>query len=88
MATTLSTVQRQNVGSLSRIIATFSDIDDDGTWSSGIPNPIGYWLNPTDDPTQTKEGIDVTLTTAATGVFTFHCGENTRTGVLYVEGYF
>ena len=84
MATTLSTVQRESFGSLTLTIATFSNIDDGGTWTSKISGIVGYWGNLTDDGTQTKEGIDITLTTAATGVFTFNVGENSRTGVIYV----
>jgi hypothetical protein len=84
MATTLSSVQRESVGDLTLTIATFSDIDDGGTWTSKIPGIVGYWGNLTDDGTQTKEGIDITLTTASTGLLTFNVGENSRTGVIYV----
>jgi len=85
-AKTPDSVLRENLGSLTLHIATFStsDIDDGDTWTSKIPGIVGYWGNLTDDGTQTKEGIDITLTTAATGVMTFNVGEDNRTGVIYV----
>lgn len=84
MATTLSSTQRESVGNLTLTIGTFTDIDDGGTWTTNIPSIIGYWGNLTDDGTQTKEGIDITLTTASTGLLTFNVGENSRTGLIYV----
>ena len=83
-AATLSTVQRENIGDLTLTIATFSNINNTNTWASGIEGVIGYWGNLTDDGTQTKEGIDITLTTPSTGAFTFQVGENSRTGLVYV----
>ena len=76
----------ESVGSLTLRIATFStnDIDDTDYWTSGIQGIVGYWGNLTDDGTQTKEGIDITLTTASTGLLTFNVGEGNRTGVIYV----
>ena len=85
-AKTADSILKENVGSCTLYIATFStnDIDDGDTWASGIPNVIGYWGNLTDDGTQEKEKIDITLSTAATGAFTFNVGENNRTGMIYV----
>jgi hypothetical protein len=84
MATTLSSTIRESVGNLTLTIGTFSDIDDAGTWATGIPSIVGYWGNLTDDGTQTKEGIDITLTTPASGLLTFQVGENSRTGLIFV----
>lgn len=85
-AKTPDSVTLESVGSKFMRIATFSsnDIDDGDTWASGIRGVVSYWGNLTDDGTQTKEGIDITLTTPATGAFTFHVGEDNRTGVIYV----
>ena len=85
-AKTPDSVIVESCGSLTLRIATFStnDIDDGDTWTSNIPGVVGYWGNLTDDGTQAKEGIDITLTTAATGVFTFNVGEDNRTGLIYV----
>jgi hypothetical protein len=85
-AKTPDSIQQESLGSLKLIIATFStnDIDDGDTWASGIRGVVGYWGNLTDDGTQAKEGIDITLTTAATGAFTFNVGEDNRTGLVYV----
>ena len=85
-AKTPDSVVIENVGSLTLSIATFStnDIDDTDTWTSKIPSIVGYWGNLTDDGTQTKEGIDIALTTASTGLLTFSVGEANRTGLIYV----
>lgn len=79
--TLLDSVIRENAGSTTLHIATFTTIDDGGTWTSNIAEIVGYWANGTDDPTQTKEGIDVSVSTST---FTFNVGENARTGMLYV----
>lgn len=85
-AKTPDSIKKHNFGSMTLFIATFStnDIDDNDTWASGIPYPVGYWGNLTDDGTQTVEGIDVELSTASTGAFVFSVGEANRTGVIYV----
>ena len=90
-AKTADSIQKHNFGSMTLYIATFSSedathgIDDGDTWASGIPYPIAYWGNLTDDPTaQTNNQVNVTLSTAATGAFTLQTGENNRTGVIYV----
>ena len=85
-AKTPDSVLVESCGSLTLRIATFStnDIDDGDTWTTGIDSIVGYWGNLTDDGTQTKEGIDITLTTASTGVLTFNVGEDNRTGLVYL----
>jgi hypothetical protein len=75
----------ENAGSKVLHIVTFPDTaDDTNTWASGIQGIVGYWANGTDDPTQTKEGIDVRITDTATGTFTFSLGEDNRSFILYV----
>jgi hypothetical protein len=83
-AATVSTIVRHSAGSNTLVRVTFSNIDDTNTWDSGIYDAVGYWCDGTDTVgTQTNAGIDVTYT-ANTGRFTFHTGENTRTGDLVV----
>lgn len=84
MAITPDKVTSESFGSLRLIIAEFStaDVLDDGeTWTTNIPNALGYWCDGTNDPTQTNESIDVSF---SNGVFTFNTGEDNRTGILYV----
>ena len=82
-AKTPDSILTENTGSSTMHIATFStnDIDDGDTWTSGIPSVIGFWAHATDDPTITKESIDVGQ---SAGVFTFYTGEANRQGILYV----
>jgi hypothetical protein len=82
-AKTPDSIQQESLGSLKLIIATFTtnDIDDGDTWASGIQGIVGYWGNLTDDGTQAKEGIDISLSTST---FTFNVGEDNRTGLIYV----
>lgn len=71
----------ENAGSLTLHIITFSDIDDGDEYDSNMQGIVGYWANRTDTPTQTKEGIDVSL---STDTFTFHTGEANCTGQLFI----
>jgi hypothetical protein len=81
-ATTPSAHYIENAGSKVLHIVTFPDTaDDTNTWASGIQGIVGYWANGTDDPTQTKEGIDVRLSGTT---FTFSLGEDNRSFILYV----
>jgi hypothetical protein len=74
----------ENAGSKVLHIATFADTtDNDDAWTSKIGGVVAYWANGTDDPTQTKEGIDVSFT-ATNSVFTFRTGEDNRSIILYV----
>jgi len=84
-AKTPDSILRESVGSLTLHIATFetNDMDNDDTWTSYIPGVVGWWAVGTDDPTQTKEGIDVSFT-ATNSVFTFRTGEDNREGKLFV----
>ncbi len=72
----------ENAGSkVLHIVAFPATADDTNTWASGIQGIAGYWANGTDDPTQTKEGIDVALSGST---FTFSLGEDNRSFILYV----
>lgn len=73
---------REKWGSLQLHIITFSNIDDENTYASGISNVVGYWANATDAATDHHNaGIGVT---ESSGTFTFEVGEAARTGMLYV----
>jgi len=75
-------ILRENTGSSTLHIATFSDIDDTDTWASGLTNIIGYWAVASDEATSGQlAGIDVA---ESSGTFTFSVGEANRTALLYV----
>lgn len=81
---TPDSVERLSMGSQTLLVATFStnDIDDGDTWDTGLGTNAKYvWANGTDDPTQTKEGIDCSL---SSGTITFSVGEDNRTGWVFV----
>ena len=83
-AKTPDSVERISMGSATLLVATFStnDIDDADTWNTGLGTSAKYvWANGTDDPTQTKEGIDCAL---SSGTVTFSTGEDNRTGCVFV----
>jgi len=77
----VSTRLVENAGSLTLTIITFSDIDNDDEYDSGMSGVVAQWCNRTDDPTQTKEGIGVSQ---SAGVFTFYTGEANCTGQLFI----
>jgi hypothetical protein len=82
-AVTPSTLTRHSMGDLTFFIAVFANTTDDGdTYASGLgSNVLGFWANGTDDPTQGKEGIDVS---ESSGTFTFNTGEDDRGITLYI----
>ena len=83
-AVTPDTHYIENAGSKVLHIATFAaTTDNDDAWTSKIGGVVAYWANGTDDPTQGKEGVDVSFT-ATDSVFTFRTGENDRSIILYV----
>ena len=94
-AKTPSSIKEHVVGSNRLLACTFSgtagiwDLDNADTWDSKISSVVAYWINPTDDPTQGKEKIDVKFQqnlfgTDNTARFTFYLGENSREGIMYV----
>lgn len=84
-AKTPDSIITENFGSktLYKCIFSTNDIDDADTYASTIKDPIAYWCNGTDAPTQGNEGIDVGHSTT-TGTFTFRTAEANRTGELYI----
>ena len=94
-----TSINRHSAGSNTLFIVNFDgdttsgagtvqdDIDNGDTYVSGIPEVVNYWTNATDDPTQTKEGIDAAYSNATpdkTGLFTFYTGEANRIGKLFI----
>jgi hypothetical protein len=77
-AKTPSTVVRHNAGSNNLLIATFTDIDNNDTWDTGIESIVGLWANPTD---ALASYLNVN---ESAGVVTFQSGANNRTGQLYL----
>jgi hypothetical protein len=76
----------ESVGSLKLYYTdVMADVDDGDTFATGLTNRIlACWFDPTDDPsTQTSNGVDVTYT-YSTGALVFQCGEDSRTGKLYI----
>jgi len=53
-------------------------------WTSYIPSIVGYWFQATNTTTQTREGVDVSLSAASTGVFRFNYGVTGKAGNLFV----
>lgn len=82
-ALTPTSVVLESAGSTKLWVATFSNIDNDDTWASGIVNMVDVWCNASDNPTtQASNGIDVSYT-SATGAVTFRSGEAGRVGKVY-----
>lgn len=80
-AKTPSTTYRESLGSATLFIATFTDIDNDDTYASGLStNVIGYWFNCTLADTAAKD-VHVAV---SSGTFTFSTGEDNITGTLYI----
>lgn len=86
-AKTPTTITKENLGSLTLIIANFdgtvssNDIDDNDTWASGIKNIVGWPIvqTTTDGPQDcTIDAIDY-----ATGDITF-ASASTQTAYVYV----
>lgn len=85
-ARTPATILTENAGSLTLSIADFTGAatDDNDTWASGLTGVVGFWANATDDPTTNTHGVDLNLTTVATGLFTFRLGSGSRNLTVYV----
>ena len=78
---TLTAIRRESAGSNTLIRAQFTDMTDGSGWQSKIQSIVAFWCNPTDDPTQTDEAIDVSLSGSD---FTFHVGAGSRSLDLMV----
>ncbi len=89
-AKTPETIFRESLGSLTLIIGQFdgattaNSLDDGDTWTTNIPNPVAAWATGTNAPTTNTQGIDVGITTAATGILTFQTGSSDRNAQVFV----
>lgn len=82
-AKTPSTLTQESVGSMTAYIATFTDLDDTDTWTSGITGAKFWSFTRTDNPsTQTAVGTAVAITAA--GVATFYPAEDNTAGKLII----
>ena len=82
-AKTPSTIERESFGSKVVLKATFADLDDGDTRTSGLGGQVwGQVFQRTDDPTtQASVGCSVNQ---SDGVFTFYPAENDTAGYLFV----
>lgn len=82
-AKTPDSIIRENVGSLNLLICDFSttNIDNEDTYATGLPNIVGCWFNASLDPTQGGEGMNIA---ESSGTLTFHAPENNVTGKLFI----
>lgn len=82
-ALSASSVKRESSGSLTKIVFTFTSINDADTFASGLPNVRNFWFSQTDNPTtQASAGVSVAN---SSGTFTFYPGEDGAAGDLIVE---
>ena len=77
-----STIQ-ESAGSLKLLMFTFSSVDDDDTFASGLGGDIvTFWYQVTADPTtNTSAGCNVAN---SSGTFTFYPATDSLTGTLFV----
>ena len=81
-AKTPSTVKNESMGSSKLLIATFTDLDDGDTWTSGIVGAKAQWFGRTDNPS-TQASVGVAVAESA-GVFTFYPAEDNAAGDLFI----
>lgn len=83
-ALTPTTIQRENLGSLTLMMYTFSTIADSDTFASGLSTNVitgGFWLAGQGNPaTQSSSGRDCTN---SSGNFTFYPGEDGLAATLF-----
>lgn len=81
-AKTPSTIKQHSAGSQTKIVATFTDIDDGDTWASSLSGVQDYIFSRTDNPTtQGSAGVAVA---ESSGTFTFYPAEDNAAGKLIV----
>lgn len=80
-AKTPSSITAHSLGSVLLKRAVFTDIDDGDTYAYGGDGLVDAWFNRTDDPTQTKEAIGVSI---SSGTVTFNAPEDNCTGTLFM----
>lgn len=78
---------RENIGSLTLVIYSFTSVADADTFDCGMAsNVVSFWAQTSGNPvTQTSAGNGVTYSaTTGTGVFTFYPGENSLGILLFI----
>jgi hypothetical protein len=84
-AKTPSSVARHSSGSQTKIVATFTDIDNGDTWASGLStNVADYYMTRTDAKTTYTSAYVIN----SSGTFTFYTEEDNITGTVVVFGNF
>lgn len=80
---TPSAIYRENLGSLTLIVADFAATTDwENEWNSNIGGIFKFWAQGTDSvSSQTKQGVGVT---ESGGVFAFYPGEDDSALSLFV----
>lgn len=81
-AKTPSTVVQHNAGSQTKIVATFTDLDDGDTWASGIVGVQDWICQDTDNPT-TQASVGIAVSYSGT-TFTFYPAEDNKTAKLII----
>lgn len=82
-AQTAATTTRENVGSLTLHIFTFTSVTGADTFASGLPNVIGFWANDAFQGGTTTTGIGINVSNSS-GTFTFMLGTAASAVTLYV----
>lgn len=84
-AKTPSTTVRSSAGSQTKLVMSFTDIDNGDTYASGLgTNVQDYYFTRTDAPTSNTTAMVVN----SSGTFTFYTHEDNCTGNLTVFGNF
>lgn len=81
-ALTAATTLRENTGSMTLLIFTFTSVLTGDTFASGLgTNVISQWYQMTSITTQASAGSSVSN---STGTFTIKPGEDSNSGILFV----
>lgn len=80
---TAATTIRENLGSLTLHIFTFTAVTGADTFASGLPNVVGYWAQDTNAGGTTVVDAGINVLNAA-GTFTFQPGLAASPVTLFV----
>lgn len=81
-AQTAATTIRENVGSLTLYVFTFTSVVTGDTFASGLStNVVSQWYQMTSITTQASAGSSVSN---SSGTFTLKPGEDSNSGILFV----
>ena len=82
-AQTAATTIRENVGSLTLTIFTFTSVTGADTFASGLPNVVGFWATSAFNGGTTTTGNGLSVSNSS-GTFTFCIGTAATAVTLYV----